>query len=137
MSKNVFYNFVLVQIVNDHNYFRKFIINHFTTGVDSTVGGCLVAQAVPEAFRPIFVDTGLLRLDERGEVEKRLGSIIGDGKLLTIDASETFYSELKGVTDPEKKRKVIGRLFIETFDQAVKEMNLNPEHCSSKFDNVK
>ena len=70
-----------------------------------------------------------MRLNEREEVEKRLGPLIGEGKLLTIDASETFYSELKGVTDPEAKRKVIGRLFIETFDQAVKEMNLNPENC--------
>ena len=75
------------------------------------------------------VDTGLLRLDERGEVEKRLGPIIGEGKLTTMDASDDFYRELKGVTEPEAKRKVIGRMFIETFDKAVHEMQLDPSHC--------
>ena len=63
----------------------------------------------------------------RGEVKSRLEKEIDGFKLEVIDASETFYAELKDVTEPEKKRKIIGRLFIEQFEAAVKRLDL-PEN---------
>merc|ERR1712232_918822 len=74
-------------------------------------------------------DTGLLRKDEAPIVKARLEKHIPGMKLKVIDAKEKFYSELKGVTEPEAKRKIIGRLFIECFEQAVKEMELKAEDC--------
>merc|ERR1719197_301469 len=71
----------------------------------------------------------MLRKDESNRVKTRLEKHIPGMKLKVIDAKEKFYSELKGVTEPEQKRKIIGRLFIECFEQAVKEMNLPADNC--------
>jgi len=83
-------------------------------GVDSSVAGVLLHKAIGKNLTCIFVDNGLLRKNEFQEVldsYKNMGlNVIG------VDASERFWNDLKGVRDPEKKRKIIGRDFIEVFD---------------------
>lgn len=107
----------------------KYCIGAVSGGVDSTVAAALVHRAIGNKFRPFMVDTGLLRKDEAKLVKVRMEKHIPGMTLKVIDASEKFYSELAGVTEPEAKRKIIGRLFIECFEQAVKEMNLKTEDC--------
>jgi len=107
----------------------KYCIGAVSGGVDSSVAAALLHRAVGDRFKPFLVDTGLLRKDEAPTVKARLEKHIPGLKLKVIDASEKFYSELKGVTEPEAKRKIIGRLFIECFEQAVKEMGLPSEEC--------
>lgn len=85
-------------------------------GVDSSVLAALLHESRVDT-RNIFVDTGLLRKDEAAEV-KSLFAGIGI-EIETIDASERFLSALSGVTDPEKKRRIIGRLFVDVFFDAV------------------
>jgi len=83
-------------------------------GVDSTVTAVLLREAVGERLVPIFVDTGLLRRDEAREVG---GRFAGYGlELDVVDASERFFTALAGVADPEAKRKIIGREFVEVFE---------------------
>ena len=80
-------------------------------GVDSSVAAVLVHKAIGDNLTCVFVDHGLLRKNEREEVEK----VFRDEfhmNLITIDARERFLNKLKGVTDPEKKRKIIGEEFI-------------------------
>ncbi len=84
-------------------------------GVDSTVTAVLLREAIGNRVVPIFVDTGLLRQDEARQVSARFA---GYGlELDLIDASERFLSALKGVADPERKRKIIGGLFVEVFEE--------------------
>ena len=87
-------------------------------GVDSSVVATLLAEAIGEQVIPVFVDNGLLRANEREQVEAMFAS--RGVNLITVDASETFLSRLAGVTDPETKRKVIGETFIEVFDKEAK-----------------
>ncbi len=87
-------------------------------GVDSSVVAALLHEAIGDNLIAVFVDTGLLRKDEALQVEnmfKALGI-----NLITIDAKERFLDKLKGVTDPEEKRKIIGETFIEVFDEEAK-----------------
>lgn len=84
-------------------------------GVDSTVAAVLLHRAIGEQLYCIFVDNGLLR---KGEYEQVLEAYQGMGlNVKGVDASERFYSVLRGVSDPEQKRKIIGRTFIEIFDE--------------------
>lgn len=85
-------------------------------GVDSTVAAVLCQRALGERLVCIFVDNGLLRLGERESVEHTMRSSL-HLNLVVADARERFLSELRGVTDPEKKRKIIGRVFIEVFEE--------------------
>jgi GMP synthase (glutamine-hydrolysing) len=85
-------------------------------GVDSSVTALLVRRAIGERLTCIFVDNGLLRAGEAKEVEQRLGPIFGES-LVSIDARERFLHQLKGVLDPEEKRKRIGREFIAVFEE--------------------
>jgi GMP synthase (glutamine-hydrolysing) len=85
-------------------------------GVDSSVAAALVHRAVGDQLTCIFVDHGLLRANERAQVEALFQESLGI-KLVCVDASELFLRELKGVRDPEKKRRIIGRLFIEVFEE--------------------
>lgn len=107
----------------------KYCVGAVSGGVDSSVAAALVHRAIGNRFRPFLVDTGLLRMNEAALVKERLESHIPGMELKVIDAREKFYSELAGVTEPESKRKIIGRLFIECFEQAVKEMDLPVEQC--------
>lgn len=84
-------------------------------GVDSAVTAVLIHEAIGERLTCLFVDTGLLRLGEAEEVV-RLFRDHYNIPLIHIPAAEQFLSALKGVTDPEQKRKIIGRLFVEIFE---------------------
>lgn len=86
-------------------------------GVDSSVLAYLLKKALGARFYPVFVDTGLLRAGEAERVREVFGSW---PNFRLTDASEVFLSRLAGVSDPEKKRKIIGRTFIEVFSGAVK-----------------
>ncbi len=84
-------------------------------GVDSSVAATLIHKAVGDQLFCIFVDNGLLR---KNEFENVLSSYKGLGlNVKGVDASERFYKELKGLTDPEAKRKAIGKVFIDVFDE--------------------
>jgi len=85
-------------------------------GVDSSVAAALVHRAVGDQLTCIFVDHGLMREKEREEVEETFREWLGI-RLVAVDASERFLAALEGVTDPEKKRREIGRLFIEVFEE--------------------
>lgn len=84
-------------------------------GVDSSVVAALLHQAIGKQLTCIFVDNGLLRLNEAKEVMAMFAANLGV-HVICVDAEERFLSALKGVDDPEQKRKVIGRVFIEVFD---------------------
>jgi GMP synthase (glutamine-hydrolysing) len=85
-------------------------------GVDSSVAAALVHRAIGDRLHCIFVDNGLLRQGEREEVERLFGSSLGVD-LVTVDAEARFLAALRGVTDPERKRRLIGHLFIEIFEE--------------------
>ncbi|PSM51964.1 GMP synthase (glutamine-hydrolyzing) [Campylobacter blaseri] len=85
-------------------------------GVDSSVVAALLGSCIKDNLIVVFVDNGLLRKDEAKHVQETFKTRLGIN-LISIDASETFLSRLKGVTDPEQKRKIIGNTFIEIFDK--------------------
>ena len=85
-------------------------------GVDSSVVAALLHQALGEQLTCVFVDTGLLRLDEGDQVMRTFAEHMGV-HVIRIDASARFFAALQGVSDPEQKRKIIGRLFVEIFDE--------------------
>ncbi|NLY46276.1 MAG: glutamine-hydrolyzing GMP synthase [Tissierella sp.] len=90
-------------------------------GVDSSVAAVLVHKAIGDNLTCVFVDHGLLRKNEREEVEK----VFRDEfhmNLIVVDAEERFLDKLKGVTDPEEKRKVIGEEFIRVFEEEQKKL---------------
>lgn len=95
-------------------------------GVDSSVVAALLYRAIGENLIPVFVDTGLLRLGEREAVEKMFKENL-KVPLISVDASELFLSRLKGVRDPERKRKIIGETFIEVFEREAKKHNTHGE----------
>ncbi len=86
-------------------------------GVDSAVATALTEKAIGDQLRAVFVDNGLLRLGEREQVEKVFRPILGN-RLHIVDASSTFLGHLKGVLDPEQKRRIIGETFIRVFEEA-------------------
>ena len=90
-------------------------------GVDSAVAAALVQRAIGDRLTCVFVDHGLLRAGERQQVERDVVAATG-ASLLTVDARERFLGALAGVTDPEQKRKVIGREFIRVFEAATAEV---------------
>lgn len=96
------------------------VILALSGGVDSSVAAMLLHRAVGDRLTCIFVNNGLLRKNEFDEVldsYKNMGlNVVG------VDASERFYNDLKGVTDPEKKRKIIGRDFVEVFNDEAKKI---------------
>lgn len=92
------------------------VILGLSGGVDSSVAAILLKRAIGDRLHCIFVDSGLLRYNEYEEV---LASYKDMGlNVIGVDASERFYADLKGVTEPEQKRKIIGRDFVETFNEA-------------------
>jgi GMP synthase (glutamine-hydrolysing) len=84
-------------------------------GVDSSVAAALLNQAIGNRLTCIFIDNGLLRKNEFQEVQQSYVSL--NLNLIAVDASEEFYSALKGLSDPEAKRKAIGRVFVEVFQR--------------------
>ena len=85
-------------------------------GVDSSVVAALLEKAIGDQLTCVFVDTGLLRWNEGDQVMSTMAEHMGV-RVIRVDAADRFYSALKGVDDPEAKRKVIGRTFIEVFDE--------------------
>lgn len=92
------------------------VILGLSGGVDSSVAAVLIHKAIGEQLTCIFVDTGLLRKDEGKKVMQNYGEHF-KMNIKMVDASERFLSQLKGVSDPEQKRKIIGREFIAVFDE--------------------
>ncbi len=90
-------------------------------GVDSAVAAALVQRAIGDRLTCVFVDHGLLRDGERAQVQRDFVAATG-ANLVTVDAAETFLEALSTVTNPEGKRKVIGRQFIRTFEGAVRDV---------------
>lgn len=90
-------------------------------GVDSAVAAALVQRAIGEKLTCVFVDHGLLRAGERAQVQRDFVAATG-ANLVTVDAAQTFLDALSGVTNPEGKRKIIGRQFIRAFEGAVRDV---------------
>jgi len=96
------------------------VILGLSGGVDSSVVAALLHQAIGKQLTCIFVDTGMLRLGEGDQVMETFDRHMGL-KVVRVDAREKFLSALKGVSDPEAKRKVIGNSFIEVFEDQAKQ----------------
>ncbi|OGK40570.1 GMP synthase [Candidatus Roizmanbacteria bacterium RIFCSPHIGHO2_12_FULL_44_10] len=95
------------------------VISGLSGGVDSTTATIMVHKAIGKKLLCVLVDTGLMRKEEiklNTAYLKKLGL-----RLVVIDAQKQFFRELKGVTDPEKKRKIIGKVFIQVFDKVAKQ----------------
>ena len=90
------------------------VILGLSGGVDSSVAAALIHRAIGDQLTCVFVDHGLLRLDEGDMVMDMFAGKL-HAKVVRVDASELFLRELTGVSDPEAKRKVIGRLFVDVF----------------------
>ena len=106
---------IRAQVGNDE------VILGLSGGVDSSVAAALIHRAIGDQLTCVFVDHGLLRLNEGKNVMDMFARNLGV-KVIHVDASEQFMSKLAGVTDPEKKRKIIGAEFIEVFDAEEKKL---------------
>ncbi len=92
------------------------VILGLSGGVDSSVAAALIHRAIGEQLSCVFVDNGLLRLGEAAQVMDTLSRNLGV-KIIHVDASKAFLTELQGVSDPETKRRIIGREFVEVFQR--------------------
>jgi len=92
-------------------------------GVDSFVAATLVSRALSKHVRVVYVDNGLMRKNETEKVKSIAKSV--DVILTVIDAKKRFLDSLKGVTDPEKKRKIIGEVFVRIFEEEAKKGNVS------------
>ncbi len=97
------------------------VILGLSGGVDSTVLAVLLNKAIGDRLYPVFVDTGLLRKNEFNDLMDMFKNKLGI-PVRGVDASEIFLEKLKGIDDPEKKRKIIGHTFIEVFDNVKKKL---------------
>lgn len=97
------------------------VILGLSGGVDSSVAAALLHQAIGDQLTCIFVDNGLIRSGESAAVKKLFGDHFKI-QLKVVDASERFLKKLRGVTDPERKRKIIGNEFIKVFEQAAADL---------------
>jgi GMP synthase (glutamine-hydrolysing) len=104
------------------------VICALSGGVDSAVAALLVHRAIGDRLRCIFVDNGVLRSAEREQVEEVFGQMF-HLPLVTVDASKRFLGKLAGVTDPEQKRKIIGREFIAVFEEEVERLAAHGERA--------
>ncbi len=97
----------------------KKVILGLSGGVDSSVAAALIHKAIGDQLTCVFVDNGLLRKDERVNVEKLFKNNF-KMRMKTVRAEKLFLSRLAGVRDPERKRKIIGKTFVEVFEKSVK-----------------
>ena len=98
------------------------VILGLSGGVDSSVAAALIHKAIGQQLTCVFVDNGLLRLNEREQVEKLYGDHF-DLDVRVADKGKLFLDRLAGICDPEQKRKIIGNTFVEVFDEAVHALN--------------
>jgi len=105
-----------IQQVRDRVGEHSHVIGAVSGGVDSSVAAVLLQRAVGHRFHAIMVDNGCLRQDEAVQVTQRLRDSLGIN-LTVVPAADRFLDQLEGVTDPEQKRKIIGRIFIEVFQE--------------------
>ncbi len=98
------------------------VIGAMSGGVDSSIACLLVHQAIGDQFTPIYIDSGLMRAGETNELKKTFEHNY-KMNIKIIDAEEEFLNNLKGITDPEKKRKIIGSTFIDVFEREAEKLN--------------
>ncbi|KAL9121617.1 MAG: hypothetical protein Q9187_001822 [Circinaria calcarea] len=106
------------------------VIGAVSGGVDSTVAAKLMHSAIGSRFHAVLVNNGLLRLNEAETVHETLTAHLGIN-LTVVDASNRFLTDLKGVTDPEQKRKIIGKNFIDVFQETAKSIAAEAEGSES------
>ena len=99
----------------------KKVILGLSGGVDSSVTATLLHKAIGDQLTAIFVDHGMLRKDEGNQVMQALNKDLGVN-IIRVNVQKRFLDKLKGVTDPEKKRKIIGKEFIEVFNEEAKKL---------------
>jgi GMP synthase (glutamine-hydrolysing) len=121
---------IRTQVGDDH------VILGLSGGVDSSVAAALLHKAVGDQLTCVFVNNGLLRANEAENVQRVFGEHFHI-KLKYVDASTRFLKKLKGVTDPEKKRKIIGNEFVYVFDDAVKSLTRGGKKPKSEIRNPK
>jgi GMP synthase (glutamine-hydrolysing) len=92
------------------------VILGLSGGVDSSVAAALIHKAIGEQLTCVFVDNGLLRLNEAEQVMETFARNLGV-KVIHVDASAEFMAHSQGVADPEAKRKIIGREFVDVFQR--------------------
>src|SRR5438034_7640709 len=97
------------------------VLGAVSGGVDSTVAAKLMSEAIGDRFHAVLVDNGCMRLNECEQVQKTLTEHLGIN-LVIADASQQFLDGLKGIEDPEKKRKFIGGKFIDVFEEEAKKI---------------
>ncbi len=98
-----------------------YVIGALSGGVDSTVASVLVARAIGEKFFPIYVDNGLMRINTTEHI-KKIFSHLGCTPII-VECEDEMLEKLKGITDPEEKRKIIGHFYIEIFDREVEKLS--------------
>ena len=98
------------------------VILGLSGGVDSSVVALLLHRAIGKQLHCVFVDNGLLRLDEGDQVMEMFGDKFGLN-IIRVNAEDRFLGELKGVSDPEAKRKIIGKVFVDVFDDESKKLS--------------
>ena len=97
-------------------------------GVDSTVAAVIANQAVGDLLHCVYVDTGFMRKGETEDIEALLAAQ-GIKNLVTVKAADRYFEALRGVTEPEQKRKVIGELFIRIFEDEQKKVGVWAKAC--------
>jgi GMP synthase (glutamine-hydrolysing) len=102
--------------VNEISKIEGDVLCGISGGIDSTVTALLIQKAIGKRLKCVFVDNGLLRLNEEGEVEDMFKNNFAVN-FTRIDAKERFLSKLKGIKDPEQKRKIVGEEFIQIFTE--------------------
>ena len=100
---------------------RQRVLAAVSGGVDSTVAAALVHRAIGDQLVAVFVDTGLLRKDEGEQVASAFRDNL-HAELITVEASDEFLSALKGITEPEQKRRIVGERFIRVFEAQAKQL---------------
>ncbi len=97
------------------------VVGGVSGGIDSTVAGILTARAIGKRFIPVFCENGLMRRDTQKNVVEIFRKF-GSAEVRVLDCRRRFFEELEGVTDPEKKRKIIGRLYVNFFEKEAKKI---------------